>query len=183
MSVVEGQERLVEVPAVGGVVRVERAPVGVEKTFRAYDPEQVLLMAPVLSEWVPEGDLAHFVSDLVESGALDLSAIYASYEEECGFPPYDPCLMMKLLLYGYANGVMSSRKLEAATYRDVAVRMLCAGQHPDYRSIVQEMWRQIEAVHPGLAAFGRFVNRDTYRMGRLQSELRTEWKRESLANA
>ena len=86
---------------------------GEEKTFRAYDPDQVLLMAPVLSEWVPEGDLAHFVSDLVESRRLDLSAIYAAYEEERGFPPYDPRLMVKLLVYGYANGVPSSRKLEA----------------------------------------------------------------------
>ena len=94
-------------------------------------------MAPVLAEWIPEGDLAHFVSDLVESGTLDLSAIYASYEEERGYPPYDPRLMVKLLIYGYANGVMSSRKLERATYRDVAVRMLCADQHPDYRSIAR----------------------------------------------
>ena len=146
MSVSEGQERLVEVPVAGGVGRVERAPVGVEKTFRAYDPEQVLLMAPVLSEWVPEGDLAHFVSDLVESRALDLSAIYASYEDECGFPPYDPRLMVKLLVYGYANGVMSSRKLEAATHRDVAVRMLCAGQHPDYRSIARFRKRHLGAL-------------------------------------
>ena len=112
MSVLVGQERLVEVEAerVGGAAG--RAPVGEEKTFRSYDPDQVLLMAPVLSEWLPEGDLAHFVSDLVESGALDLSAIYASYEEERGFPPYDPRLMVKLLVYGYAIGVMSSRKLE-----------------------------------------------------------------------
>ena len=146
MSVSEGQERLVEVPVAGGVGRVERAPVGVEKTFRAYDPEQVLLMAPVLAEWVPEGDLAHFVSDLVESRALDLSAIYASYEDECGFPPYDPRLMVKLLVYGYANGVMSSRKLEAATHRDVAVRMLCAGQHPDYRSIARFRKRHLGAL-------------------------------------
>ena len=79
---------------------------GEEKTFRPYDPDQVLLMAPVLSEWIPEGDLAHFVSDLVESGALDLSAIYADYEEERGYPPYDPRLMVKLLVYGYANGVV-----------------------------------------------------------------------------
>lgn len=52
--------------------------------------------------------------------------------------------------------------------------------HPDYRSVVQDMWRQVEAVHPSLAAFGRFVNRDTYRLGRLQSELRTEWKKERM---
>jgi hypothetical protein len=72
---------------------LERAPVGEEKVFRAYDPEQVLLMAPVLSEWVPEGDLAHLVSDLVESGTLDLGAIYAAYVDERGYPPYDPPLM------------------------------------------------------------------------------------------
>jgi thymidylate synthase ThyX len=49
--------------------------------------------------------------------------------------------------------------------------------HPDYRLVVQEMWRRIEEVHPALAAFGRFMNRETYRLGRLQSELRTEYKR------
>jgi len=49
--------------------------------------------------------------------------------------------------------------------------------HPDYRVLVQEMWRQIEAVHPSLACWGRFVNRDTYRLGRLQSEMRSEYKR------
>jgi transposase len=138
------QERLVEVEE--EAVVSERRPAGEEKTFRAYDPDQVLLMAPVLAEWIPEGDLAHFVCDLVESGTLDLSAIYASYEGERGFPPYDPRLMVKLLVYGYANGVMSSRKLERATYRDVAVRMLCADQHPDFRSIARFRKRHLEAL-------------------------------------
>ena len=81
MATAVEQERLVEVEAdesVGGGRRV----VGEEKTFRGYDPDQVLLMAPVLAEWVPEGDLAHFVSDLVESGTPDLGAIYDAYEEE-----------------------------------------------------------------------------------------------------
>jgi transposase len=140
------QERLVEVPVEDDVEVVERAPVGEEKTFRAYDPDQVLLMAPVLAEWIPEGDLAHFVSDLVESGALDLSVVYASYEDERGYPPYDPRLMVKLLVYGYANKVMSSRQLEQATYRDVAVRMLCADQHPDYRSIARFRKRHLDAL-------------------------------------
>lgn len=144
-ALVEGQDRLVEVRAAPAAV-AERRPVGEQKAFRAYDPDQVLLMAPVLQEWVPEGDLAHFVSDLVETGALDLSAIYAAYEDERGYPPYDPRLMVKLLLYGYANGVMSSRKLEQATYRDVAVRMLCADQHPDYRSIARFRARHLEAL-------------------------------------
>jgi thymidylate synthase ThyX len=49
--------------------------------------------------------------------------------------------------------------------------------HPDYRLVVQEIWRRIEEVHPGLGAWGGFVNRDAYRLGRLQSEMRTEWKR------
>ena len=92
MSAVQG--RLVEVPVEESEPAV-RVPVGEEKSFRAYDPDQVLLLAPVLSEWVPEGDLAHFVSDLVETGALDLSVIYAAYEEERGFPPYDPRLIGK----------------------------------------------------------------------------------------
>jgi transposase len=139
------QERLVEVEADETVVS-DRAAVGEEKSFRPYDPDQVLLMAPVLQEWIPDGDLAHFVSDLVESGTLDLSAIYDSYVEERGFPPYDPRLMVKLLVYGYANGVMSSRRLERATYRDVAVRMLCADQHPDYRSIARFRKRHLEAL-------------------------------------
>src|SRR5438046_289165 len=140
------QERLVEVAADEGGEPAVRRPVGEEKSFRPYDPDQVLLLAPVLSEWVPEGDLAHFVSDLVESGALDLSAIYAAYEEERGYPPYDPRLMVKLLVYGYANGVVSSRKLERATYRDVAVRMLCADQHPDHRSIARFRRRHLHAL-------------------------------------
>jgi transposase len=85
------------------------------------------------------------VSDLVED-ALDLSGIYGSYGEVRGFPPYDPRLMVKLLVYGYANGVCSSRRLERATHRDVAIRMLCAGQHPDYRSIARFRARHLDAL-------------------------------------
>jgi len=144
-AAVGGQERLVEVEPVG-TVGEERRPAAEEKRFRPYEPDQVLLLAPVLSEWLPDGHLAHFVSDVVESGALDLSAIYASYEEVRGYPPYDPRLMVKLLLYGHAIGVVSSRKLERASYEDVAVRMLCAGQHPDYRSIARFRKRHLEAL-------------------------------------
>jgi transposase len=145
MSATVQVDRLVVVEAVPQApVAAKRPPV--EKTFRAYDPDQVLLMAPVLRDWVPDGDLAHFVADLVDSGVLDLSAIYADYTEERGFPPYDPRLMLKLLIYGYANAVTSSRKLERATYRDVAVRMLCADQHPDFRSISRFRERHLEAL-------------------------------------
>src|SRR5512132_1064411 len=154
-ATVDGQGRLLEVEA-SATAGPGRRPVGADKTFRSYDPDQVLLMAPVLQEWIPEGDLAHFVSDLVETGALDLSAIYAAYEEERGYPPYDPRLMVKLLVYGYATGVMSSRKLERATYRDVAVRMLCADQHPGLpvdRALPQASSRRVGgAVRAGVAA-------------------------------
>jgi transposase len=145
MSAAVVGERLFEAGTAMEPERPEPPPAGEEKTFRPYDPGQVLLLAPVLQEWVPEGDLAHFVSDLVES-SLDLWQIYAAYEEERGFPPYDPRLMLKLLVYGYATGTVSSRKLEQATYRDVAVRMLCADQHPDYRSIARFRRRHLEAL-------------------------------------
>ena len=103
---VGGQGRLVEVePA--ETVGAERRPAAEEKVFRAYDPDQVLLLAPVLQEWLPEGHLADFVSDLVELEALDLSAIYADYEEARGYPPYDPRLMVKLLLMATRLGSFS----------------------------------------------------------------------------
>ncbi len=142
--VMAAQGRLVEVETVKGRV-AERVPVGAGKTFRAYDQDQVLLMAPSIQDWVPEGHLARFVSDLVDE-ALDLSAIYVAYEEERGFPPYDPRLMVKLLIYGYATATPSSRKLEERTYSDVAVRFLCANQHPDFRPIARFRKRHLDAL-------------------------------------
>jgi transposase len=138
------QGRLVEVEVVEPLVS-ERAPIGAAKTFRPYDQGQVLLMAPSIQDWVPDGHLARFVSDLVDE-ALDLSAIYAAYEEERGFPPYDPRLMVKLLVYGYATGTPSSRRLEERTHTDVAVRFLCADQHPDFRPIARFRRRHLDAL-------------------------------------
>ena len=74
MATAVEQERLVEVEADESVVADRRA-VREEKTFRAYDPDQVLLMAPVLAEWIPEGDLAHFVSDLDRWVAATVGAL------------------------------------------------------------------------------------------------------------
>ena len=84
------------------------------KTFRPYSLDQQLLLPPDLRGWLPEGDLALFVSDVVDE--LDLSAIYAGYEsgEGRGQPPYHPGMMVKLLLYGYCIGTTSSRKIERA---------------------------------------------------------------------
>ena len=137
MAALAGQGQLVEVPAgeVGG--DLGHAPVGGREDVSAVlSGAGRVDGAGVVGVALPEGHLAHFVSDLVESGALDLSAVYASYEEERGGSrPTYPRLMVKLLVYGYAVGVSSSRKLERATFEDVAVRMLCADQHPDFRSV------------------------------------------------
>lgn len=116
------------------------------KRFREHQPEQMLMMPPSLSEWLPEGHLARFVSDVVME--LDLSAIYRSYEEKDGRgqAAYHPLMMVKLLLYGYCVGVVSSRKIEAATYDHVAFRYLAANEHPDHDSIAEFRRRHLPAM-------------------------------------
>ncbi len=103
------------------------------KTFRTYDPDQMLLLPPSLQDWVPEGHLARFISDMVDS--MDLSEIEDAYTEERGYPPYHPCMMLKLLLYGYCTGTYSSRKIAAKLADSVAFRFLAAGNDPDFRTI------------------------------------------------
>src|SRR3989442_15721842 len=116
------------------------------KTFRAYDLNQRLLLPPDLREWLPEGHLALFVSDVVDE--LDLSAIVGAYEDGDGRgqPPYHPAMMVKLLLYAYSVGKPSSRKIERATYEDVAVRVLAADQHPDHDSLAEFRKRHLTAL-------------------------------------
>src|ERR1035441_8043165 len=88
------------------------------KTFRPYAPDQMLLLPSSVQEWVPEGDMAHFISDIVD--ALDLSEIEVVYEEELrGYPPYHPRMMTKLWLYAYAVGTRSCRKLAKPAQRAV----------------------------------------------------------------
>jgi len=104
------------------------------KTFRAYVPEQALLLPPSLRDWLPDDHLAFFVSDLVD--ALDLSAITEVYDrEDRGQPPYHPAMMTKLLVYGYCIGVFSSRKIARRLVEDVAFRVLAAGNTPDFRTL------------------------------------------------
>ena len=81
-----------------------------EKSFRADDLNQLLLLPPSLHDWLPERHLARFLVDVI--AALDLSAIYASYDQKDGRgqSPYAPEMMLRVLLYGYATGVYSSRK-------------------------------------------------------------------------
>jgi transposase len=114
------------------------------KTFRPYEPDQIYLFPPSPRDWLPDDHLIFFLSDLVDT--LDLSAIYAAYTEERGYPPYHPLLMTKILLYGYARGIFSSRKLARACQEDVAFRVLCAGNQPDFRTISDFRKRHLKAL-------------------------------------
>lgn len=118
--------------------------VAMAKTFRPYEPNQLLLMPPALGDWVPEGHLARFVSDVADG--LDLSAIEDSYEEGRGYPPYHPRMMVKVLLYGYATGTYSSRRLATKLVDSVAFRFLAAGNEPDFRTISDFRKRHGEAL-------------------------------------
>lgn len=103
------------------------------KVFRPYDPDQSFLMPVSMREWLPGGHLAYFISDLVDH--LDLSAIMNRYEEEKGYPPYHPAMMVKVLLYAYCIGVPSSRKIAKRLEEDIAFRVLAANNTPDFRTI------------------------------------------------
>lgn len=114
------------------------------KTFRPYEPDQLLLLPPSLQDWVPEGHLAHFISDLVDT--LELSAIEDAYAEERGYPPFHPRMMVKLLLYAYCTGTYSSRRIAAHLTDSVAYRVLAAGNEPDFRTISDFRKRHSEAL-------------------------------------
>lgn len=138
------------VESVGSVPGGGAAPVGAGKTFRAYDQHQSFLLPPSLDEWLGEDDEARFVSEIVDD-VLDLSAVYASYGSASGAPPYDPRMMLKVLLFAYSTGVTSSREVERRCRRDVAFRWLSGNQTPDYRSLARFRRRHLEVL-PGLFA-------------------------------
>ena len=116
------------------------------RAFLPHNPDQQLLLPPDLREWLPEGHLASFVGDVMED--LDLSSILREYEREetRGRAGYHPKMMLKLLVYGYCTGRASSRKIERATYEDVAFRVLACDQHPDHDSIATFRKRHLEAL-------------------------------------
>jgi len=117
----------------------------VDKTFRPFDPGQGLLLPPSLDDWLPAEHVARFVADLVDEH-LDLSRIRAAYTEGRGAPPYDPRLMVRILLYGYTIGVRSSRAIEVKCVDDVPFRWLAAGAAPDYRAIARFRKRHLSAL-------------------------------------
>jgi len=115
------------------------------KTFREWDLGQRWLFPPSVMELVPEGHLAHFVRDTVREH-LDLDAILATYQEERGFPPYHPTMMTALLLYAYAQGVYSSRRIARACEERVDFMAVTGMQKPDFRTVSDFRKRHLGAL-------------------------------------
>jgi transposase len=113
--------------------------------FVACDREQSFLMPPDVREWLPSGHLAWFVIDAV--GEMSLDAFYAGYRVDGrSRPPYDPAMMVALLLYAYARGMPSSRQVERACVEDVAFRVIAAQQRPDHATIARFVANHQEAI-------------------------------------
>src|SRR5947209_6448163 len=115
------------------------------KSFRVWDVDQAWLLPPSVHEFVPAGHLAHFVRDTVRE-ALNLSAILGCYQEERGYPPYHPGMMVALLLYGYSRGVYSSRRLAQACEERVDFMAVTGLNKPDFRTIAEFRRRHLKAL-------------------------------------
>src|SRR6202011_2687720 len=100
--------------------------------FRQVDRQTGFLLPPSVDEWLPEKHLARFVVEVIDG--LDLRAMSGSYRGS-GSASYHPALLLGILVYGYATGVFSSRKLERATHDSVAFRFIAANEHPDHDTI------------------------------------------------
>src|SRR5471030_3523774 len=114
--------------------------------FRLIDRDTGFLMPPSVDEWLPERHLARFVVEVI--AGLDLRAMTGDYRGS-GEASYHPSVLLGLLIYGYATGVFSSRKLERASYDSVALRFIAANQHPDHDTIAsfrRRFLKQIEAL-------------------------------------
>src|SRR5258705_12451976 len=105
-------------------------------TFRPCAPDQSLLFPPSPRDWLPEGHLAFFIADTI--AAVDLQAFYAPYEGDGRRnQPFDPQMMVTVLLYAYATGTFSSRRIARKLEEDVAYRVLAAGNFPAHRTIAE----------------------------------------------
>ena len=105
-------------------------------TFRPCAPDQSLLFPPSPRDWLPEGHLAFFIADTV--AAVDLQRFYAPYEGDGRRnQPFDPQMLVTVLLYAYATGTFSSRRIARKLEEDVAYRVLAAGNFPAHRTIAE----------------------------------------------
>jgi transposase len=103
-------------------------------SYLPYLPDQDFLLPHSMREWLPEGHLAYFINDTVDS--LDLQAFHARYAGGGSRnQPFHPAMMVKVLIYGYATGCFSSRKLARKLHEDVAFRLLGAGNFPAHRTL------------------------------------------------
>src|SRR5262245_18074819 len=104
--------------------------------FRPVERDQQFLMPVSLREWLPEDELAWLVVEAV--GLIDLHPVLARYRiDGRGGAAYDPAMMVALLLYAYATGERSSRRIETLCQRDVAYRVVCANATPDHATIAR----------------------------------------------
>ena len=110
--------------------------------FRPIDRQTRYLLPPSVEDWLPERHLARFVVEIIDQ--LDLSAMSGAYRGS-GSASYHPRLLIGLLVYGYATGVFSSRKLERGTYDSVAFRFVAANQNPDHDTIAAFRRRFLKA--------------------------------------
>src|ERR1700692_2113162 len=111
--------------------------------FRPIDRDTGFLMPPSVDEWLPQKHLARFVVEVIEG--LNLRAMSGSYRGS-GSASYHPALLLGILVYGYATGVFSSRKLERATYDSVAFRFIAADEHTDHDTIAAFRRRFIKEI-------------------------------------
>jgi len=115
------------------------------KVFRPWKIDEVWLLPPSVADFVPAGHAAHLIRDLV-SEELDLSAIMGAYTEVKGYPPYHPAMMVALLLYGYRNGVYSSRRIARACEERLDFQAVTALNRPDFRTISEFRRRHLDAL-------------------------------------
>ena len=114
--------------------------------FRPIDRDTGFLLPPSVDEWLPEKHLARFVVEVIDG--LDLTGMCKSYRGT-GSACYHPALLLGILVYGYATGVFSSRRLERATYDSVAFRFIASNDHPDHDTIAtfrRRFLKDIEAL-------------------------------------
>ncbi|MGH8711957.1 MAG: transposase, partial [Burkholderiales bacterium] len=123
--------------------------------FRQCDRETPYLLPPSIEDWLPEEHLARFVGDIIDQ--LDLSALIGRYRG-AGSAAYHPGMLLALLIYGYATGTYSSRRIEQATHDSVAFRYLAANAHPDHDTVCafrKRFLKEIEALFVQVLCIGK----------------------------
>jgi transposase len=132
-------------------------------SYLPYEPRQQQLLPSALQDWLPEGHLAYDINDVIDS--LDLSAFHARHMG--GGPrnqPYHPAMMVKVLVYGYATGVFSSRKIARKLHEDVAFRVLGAGNFPAHRTICDFRALHLKELAARYSRFGQGPGRVEIRL-------------------